>query len=361
MSYLIEPPHTTHRHTQVLLVMDVVESVRLMEQDQDNFVRRWQQLVQHAEQKILPLHGGRIVKSLGDGLMLAFASAPSCARAAFAILHFSQQAHAGWRPAQQMHLRMGGHLASFVTDHHDIYGTDVNLTARFCTLAGPDDMVISAEFRDQLVPALDADIEDLGECHLKHVTKPIHAYRIAPPGEAFAFPPLPISDKAWRPTVAVIPFTAHTAGPQEAALGDILAGEIIAALSRRTDLNVVSRLSGTDPWRREARLQRLQGRIKADYLLSGAYRVAGKLLVLVAELVEVRSGRVVWGESLKSTVQKIMQGEDQITAEVAVQLGKHMGWSNIPPATGSALPRRHAIIKRLCDQAFRVARAPEKS
>lgn len=152
---------------------------------------------------------------------------------------------------------------------------------------------------------------------------------------------MPISDKAWRPTVAVIPFTAHTAAPKEAALGDILAGEIIAALSRRTDLNVVSHLSGTDLWRREARLQRLQGRIKADYLLSGAYRVAGKRLVLVAELVEVRSGHVVWGESLKSTVQKIMQGEDQITAEVAVQLGKHMGWSNIPPATGSALPPRH--------------------
>lgn len=140
----------------------------------------------------------------------------------------------------------------------------------------------------------------------------------------------------------MIPFTAHTASPQEAVLGDILAGEIIAALSRRTDLNVVLRLSGTDLWRQEARLQRLQGRIKADDLLSGACRVAGKLHILVAELVEVRSGRVVWGESLKSTVQKNMQGEDQITAEVAVQLGKHMGWSDIPPVTGSALPRRHA-------------------
>jgi class 3 adenylate cyclase len=68
------------RSTKVLLVMDVVESVRIMEQDQDGFVRRWQQLVEHAEQ-IQPLHGGRIVKSLGDRLMLEFASAQGCAKA----------------------------------------------------------------------------------------------------------------------------------------------------------------------------------------------------------------------------------------------------------------------------------------
>jgi len=79
MPQLIELPENMSRSTKVLLVMVVMESVRLMEQDEDDFVRRWQQLVQHAEQ-ILPLHGGRIVKSLGDGLMLKFASAQGCGR-----------------------------------------------------------------------------------------------------------------------------------------------------------------------------------------------------------------------------------------------------------------------------------------
>lgn len=184
MPSLIEFPHAMHWRSQVLLVMDVVESVRLMEQDQDNFVRRWQQLVRHAEQQVLPQYGGRIVKSLGDGLMLAFASAPNCALAAFALLHFSQRAHGGWCPSQRLHLRMGGHLASFVADRHDIYGTDVNLTSRFCGLAGPDEIVVSAAFRDRLPPALDAAIEDLGELYLKHVSQPVRAYRIAPLGRA---------------------------------------------------------------------------------------------------------------------------------------------------------------------------------
>jgi adenylate cyclase len=287
-----ELPARMNRSTKVLLVMDVVESVRIMEQDQDDFVRRWQQLVQQAERQILPLHDGRIVKSLGDGLMLEFANAQGCMKAAFAIQHFSEHANADHLPEVQMHLRMGGHLASFVTDQHDIYGTDVNLTARFCTLAGPNDIVISAELRDRLVPALDADIEDMGECYLKHVEKPVHAYRVAPPGKSVVLTTLSADPTELRPTIAVIPFTARTAGPDEAVLGEILAEEIIAALSRTPDLNVISRLSTTALRGRDTSLPLLQSHLNADYVLSGAYRVSGGQLVLVTELI-ARSGATV--------------------------------------------------------------------
>jgi class 3 adenylate cyclase len=188
--------------------MDLVESVRLMEQDWDNFVRRWQQLVQHAEQHILPQYGAASSRCLGDGLMLAFAIAPNCAQAALALLNFSQQAHGGWCPSQRLHLRMGGHLASFVTDRHDIYGTDVNLTPPFCGLAGSDQIVISAAFRDRLLPTQDSVIEDLGERYLKHVSRPVHAYRITPPGEACVLDDLPGSGSALLRTTAVVPRAA---------------------------------------------------------------------------------------------------------------------------------------------------------
>lgn len=337
-SSLIELPHFMHRSTKVLLVMDVVESVRLMEQDEHDFVQRWQQLVQQAEQQILPLHGGRIVKSLGDGLMLEFANAQSGVRAAFALQQFSQQANAGLRPEQQMHLRMGGHLASFVTDQHDIYGTDVNLTARFCTLAGPSEIVVSAELRDQLVPVLDADIEDMGECYLKHVEKPIHTYRVAPPGKAPTFVTLPTDDTELRPTIAVIPFTARTSDPDHAVLGEILAEEIIAALSRTPDLNVISRLSTSALRGRDASLPEVQNHLHASYVLSGAYRVLGQQLILVTELIEARTGRAVWGDSLKSTVQEVLHGEDRITAEVVSQLGAQIVRTEMQRAASRPLP-----------------------
>ena len=77
-------PSTGLRHTKVLLVMDVVESVRLMEQDEEDFVQRWQRLVEQVE-ALLPDHGGRIVKSLGDGLMVEFGDAAGFSRAALGI------------------------------------------------------------------------------------------------------------------------------------------------------------------------------------------------------------------------------------------------------------------------------------
>ena len=69
-------------------------------------------------------------------------------------------------------------MAQFVADRHDIYGSDVNLTARIATLAGPGEIVISSELRDQLTDGLDAELEDLGDCHLKHVAEPVRAYRV---------------------------------------------------------------------------------------------------------------------------------------------------------------------------------------
>ena len=53
-------------------------------------------------------------------------------------------------------------LADFVADQYDIYGTGVNLTARVATLAGPGELVVTADLRDRLTAGLDASIEDLG-------------------------------------------------------------------------------------------------------------------------------------------------------------------------------------------------------
>ena len=72
------------RSTQVIAVVDVVESVRLMEQDEQAFIQRWQRFVAFVQQR-LAHESGRLHKSLGDGLMLAFSDAHGCIRAAFAM------------------------------------------------------------------------------------------------------------------------------------------------------------------------------------------------------------------------------------------------------------------------------------
>lgn len=339
MSSLIELPYSMHRSTKVLLVMDVVESVRLMEQDEHDFVQRWQQLVQQAEQQILPLHGGRIVKSLGDGLMLEFANAQGGVRAAFALQQFSQQANAGLRPAQHMHLRMGGHLASFVTDQHDIYGTDVNLTARFATLAGPGELVVSADLRDCLTAGLDADIEDLGECHLKHVKEPVQAYRVGPAGHD---PVVHASDAAppdFRPTVAVIPFEARSNEPEHFVIGELVADGIIAQLSRSADLRVISRLSTTAFRGRANAMPEVESRLAASFVLSGSYVASGGKILIMAELADARKKQVIWADRLSGDTLDLLQAQSELVNNIASAASRALIDTEVQQSLAQPLPR----------------------
>lgn len=62
--------HGMHRATRALAVVDVVESVRLMQANEANVINRWRRFVNEVATQVLPTHGGRLVKSLGDGLLL---------------------------------------------------------------------------------------------------------------------------------------------------------------------------------------------------------------------------------------------------------------------------------------------------
>lgn len=338
-SPLIELPYSMSRSTKVLLVMDVVESVRLMEQDQDDFVRRWQQLVRQAEQHILPLHGGRIVKSLGDGLMLEFASAQGCVKAAFALQHFSDQTNEGQRPGSQMHLRMGAHMAEFVADKHDIYGTDVNLTARMATLAGPCELVISADLRDHLTAGLDADIEDLGECHLKHVKEPVRAYRVGQAGHAPVIQGSTAAPQDFRPTIAVIPFEARSNEPEHFVIGELVADGIIAQLSRSADLRVISRLSTTAFRGRNGAVAEMQTHLAATFALSGSYIASGGKILIMAQLVDTRNNQIVWAERVSGDTMDLLETQSEILNLIASAASKALIDTEVQQSLVQPLPR----------------------
>ncbi|MEO5669739.1 MAG: tetratricopeptide repeat protein [Ramlibacter sp.] len=333
-----DSPFAFRRHTKVLMVLDVMESVRLMEQDEDDFVRRWHDFVQHAERQVLPPHGGRLVKSLGDGLMLEFPSPQSCVKAAFAIQAFSDRANTGRLPERRMHLRIGAHLASFVRDQHDIYGTDVNLTARVSTLAGPGEIVVTADLRDQLAPTIDADVEDLGDCHLKHVSEPIRAYRVGPPGHDPVVRPGNTVELHLRPTIAVIPFAMRGAEPGHDMLGEALADEVIAALSRTSELNVISRLSTTVFSSRHEAVDDIRTHLGATYILSGTCRSAGSQLSLFVELIEAKSGHVLWADNLKGQVQGLFAVDDALIGSLVASISASVMSKELQRARGQALP-----------------------
>ena len=307
-------PHSTR--TKVLLVLDVVESVRLMEEDESGVVERWQQFVGHVVREVLPQYTGRMVKSLGDGLMLEFGTAQHCVGAAFAILRYSRDLNNDLAAARKMQLRLGAHVAAFVTDEHDIYGADVNLAVRLTTITKPGELVVSAELREQLVAAVDADIEDLGECFLKHISKPVRAYRVSPLQSVREAIDLGMAGEILQPTIAVLPFDVQSNEPGNAMLGDAIADELICALSRTSELRVISRLSAAALRGRPDIVQEMRTRMRADYVLAGVCIDLGGKLVLFAELTDTRTGQVSWAERVRGDVHSVFATDSEVIAHL---------------------------------------------
>lgn len=355
---LTDPAFAPPRQTKVLLVLDVVESVRLMEQDENDFVQRWQHLVARAE-RLMPLHGGRLVKSLGDGLMLEFGEAQGGIKTAFALQQLSAQANESLPPERQLHLRMGAHVAEFVADQHDIYGADVNLTVRLVTLAGPGEIVVSAELRDRLTDSLDADIEDLGECHLKHVPKPVRAYRVGPAGHAPVLVPVHEYAAPVQPTIAVIPFEARSNEPEHLAIGELIADGVIDQLSRTADLRVVSRLSTTAFRGRSADVAEIETHLGATFALSGSYVAWGDKLLITAELADARNSQVVWAERFRGEVGDLLQVESEVSHGIAAAVHSAVLQTEVQKALNQPLPtlQSHSLMLGAVTLMHRTARS----
>ena len=117
------------RARRAIVVVDVVESVRLMQADEAGVIDRWRRFVNLVRTQLLPAHGGRMVKSLGDGLLLEFATVPPAAQAAIDMQSAIDRQNQGRPDGECMKLRIGVHLAEVTSDEHDIYGTGVNLAA----------------------------------------------------------------------------------------------------------------------------------------------------------------------------------------------------------------------------------------
>ncbi len=301
--------HAAGRRRGTIVVVDVVESVRLMEQDEAGAVARWQALLDSVIRLVLPESGGRLVKSLGDGMMLAFAEPRHAVAASLAIQRECARSEVDVDPRQRIWLRIGAHVGEHVAGSIDVYGHSVNVAARLASLAGPGEVIVSADVRDQVTDTLDAALEDLGDCWLKNLSSPVRAYRVGPPG------PMPIveavSDVAsLRPSIAVVPFTGRAVEPDHAVLGEVIAEEVIASLSQTNEIDVISRLSTTALRGRDARSGELGALVGASYVLSGSYATAGARVSISASLSETRSGRVVWSDTLRARTDALVWGRD---------------------------------------------------
>lgn len=324
------------RATKVIAVADVVESVRLMEQAEQEFIGRWHRFVNFV-QELVPLHSGRLHKSLGDGLMLEFAEAAGCIRAALAMQAWFRDVNQGLAAEEHVHLRIGAHLADFVADKYDIYGTDVNVAARIASLAGPGEVVISAALKERLGRALPLHLDDLGRCHLKHVKQPVHAYRVAQATETPVLPRPLIDDRGLRASLAVLPF--GTRGEVVGGVsGETLADELVAGLAGSDMVQVVSRMSTAALDDSRDTLRTVLQEVGARFVLTGRARVTPEGLALYAELAEADSAHVAWAESFDLVASSSGPMDRQLRARLVAAVHGAVIQNEMQSAASRPLP-----------------------
>lgn len=286
------------RSTKAVLFVDVVESVRLIEADEEAAIRRWLQLVAHLKSDILDPSDGRIVKTLGDGLLLEFSDAAEAVRAGLKLAAMVERESASLPPDQSMHIRLSLNFGEVVNESDDIYGREVNVAARLMTVARPGEFLATAQVRDALVSELDAVFDDMGEFRLRHVAEPVRAFRVLPKGAAPRVQPI-LSEEDLLPTIGVLPFSSNSIDQDDAALGSALAGDVTAALSRSGEVNVISRLSTMAFGARDLPLRRIGTALSADFVVSGRCSRDGARASLEVELTEVASDRTLWSDSIQ--------------------------------------------------------------
>lgn len=329
---------TTYSATEAILIADVVESVRLMEQHESATINRWRSLFEASRSGAITANGGRVVKHTGDGAMAVFQSCQGAAQAAFAMHAMAATDNAQHPVDQAIRLRIGINVGALIGDEIDVYGNSVNLAARLMTLAGPGETVVSSDVRDRLADDIDADIEDLGECFVKHITQPIRAYRAGPAG------PQPVIESGGnqpldlRPVIALIPPLSHSTDAANAVIGDAFADEMITALSRTSDLHVISRLSTSVFRGRTSTTTEIGTRLGAPYIVTGNYYEAGTNFKLFLELADSRSGKVIWADSLTISLGTLFDPHNEFIASLAARIASEITTQELRRSLAQPLP-----------------------
>lgn len=166
------------RRLAAVLAADVVGYSRLMGLDETDTVVRIATWDKQLVEPVVAAHGGRIVKRMGDGFLVEFASAV----AAVSCAADWQDRMDAWRSdeghGEPLHVRIGVNLGEIVIRDDDIFGNGVNVAARLEAAAEPDGVCVSDDVRRQSAGRKDLVFEDLGERALKNIAEPVRIWRL---------------------------------------------------------------------------------------------------------------------------------------------------------------------------------------
>jgi TolB-like protein/tetratricopeptide (TPR) repeat protein len=293
---------------------------------------------------------GRIVKLMGDGALVEFASVVDAVKCAAAIQRRMAGHDQGVPEEQRIQFRLGVNLGDVIVDGNDIYGDGVNVAARLEGLAQPGGICVSGTAFDHVVNKADVGFTSLGEKRLKNIADPVRVYRILldpskagkKAGQAYwpgtrtlilagigaLLVALAAFAYEWRgpsapqrPAVAVLPFVNLSGDPSQDYFADGITDALITDLAKLSGLDVIARNSVSAYKGRPVVLADVSRTLGVRYVVEGSVQRAGEQTRINAQLIDVATGDHIWADRFDRGAAEVFAVQDEMSRDIVKSLG----------------------------------------
>ncbi|MDP6564760.1 MAG: adenylate/guanylate cyclase domain-containing protein [Alphaproteobacteria bacterium] len=321
------------RRLAAILAADVAGYSRLLGEDEAGTLAALRQLRNELFRPAIAGHRGKLVKSMGDGWLIEFASAVDAVNCALQV-----QDRLVGNPI--IKLRIGIHIGDVVHEDEDIFGDGVNIAARLQEIATPGGVMISDSTYGSLDGTLTPSFDDDGPHELKNIKRPVQTWvrglrEQTGPGEAAASPARP----AGFPALAIQPVETSDARAEVRELAAALSFDAANYLSAPEWLDAaIAETAEAPDYSLQATLRARGDRLRLDVRLSSPSDPQIWLGKFDGDLGDSFDWQDQTGEAIaKAVIDRIAaaemerlsaESEDALTAEECLLLGI-VGWDAI--------------------------------
>jgi TolB-like protein len=262
-------------------------------------------------------HGGRIVQTGGDSLLLVFDSIDGAVRCAVQVQQQIPHYDRDHPPDRPIRFRVGVNIGDAIADGTDLHGDAVNVAARLQAECPPGGICVTRSVHDHVHGRLDLSFEALGNLNLKNINRPVEAFLVkigkatGAKIEGSGAPPLPD-----RPSIAVLPFQNMSGDQEQEYFADGVVEEIITGLSRIPSLFVIARNSSFAYKGKSPDVRMVGQQLGSRYVLEGSVRKAASRVRITGQLVDATTGAHLWADRFEGDLSDIFELQDQVTIKV---------------------------------------------
>jgi TolB-like protein/class 3 adenylate cyclase len=308
------------RRLAAILAADVAGYSRLTGADEEGTIARLRALRRDLIDPTIASHGGRVVKTTGDGMLIEFASVVDTVRCAVEVQQGVASRNSDIPPDRRIEFRVGIHLGDVVVEGDDLLGDGVNVAARLEGIAEPGAICLSGDAFRQVKGKIDLAVRDLGEQQLKNIVEPVRIYAIPASTVAAEMSPSALvspASRAPRLSIVVLPFANLSRDPEQDYFVDGITESLTTDLSRIPGAFVIARNTAFTFKGKPIDARQVGRELHVRYVLEGSIQSGGNRIRVNAQLIDAETGAHLWAERFDKPRADLFDMQDEITARLA--------------------------------------------